>query len=325
MAAGHDLQHWLSDAERQRATRRAVDGFAQRWNAGAVQHRFEEAFATLPAQTAEAVADAAAALFADEAWVDVLIAGLTAELAVDPYFEPPFRAINSDIHSGLIVFEDERVTIAAGVTGALQLAAKKNTPRAGTSIGFTGRMTVLKFVKAGDAVLSFWEAPEITPAFTAADAGRCRPAGERRLADGDILVIDGRRQGYVIERARASLLVLQAEINLDQAPVSVEYDSATLGYAGCSANGDGASRIQMIATLLRKLGGEGAFEAMAPFLDHSDFFVRWHVMREMLGVDGERALPHLRRMAARDPHREPRRAARAALDRLEAPKPRKAA
>jgi hypothetical protein len=186
-------------------------------------------------------------------------------------------------------------------------------------------MTVLKFVKAGGAVLSFWEAPEINAAFTAADAGRCGRAGERRVADGDILVIDGRRQGYVIERARANLLVLQAEINLDQAPLSVEYDSATLRFAGCSANGDGASRIQMISTLLRKLAGKGAFEAMAQFLDHPDFFVRWHVMRELLGVDGESALPHLRHMAACDPHPEPRRAARAVLDRLDPPRPRKAA
>src|SRR3954466_8478540 len=189
MAAGQDLQNWLTDSERQRSPRRAVDGFARRWNGGAVQHRFEEAIANLPAQTAEAVAEAAAALFADDSWISALIAGLAAELAADLCFEPPFRAISSDIHQGLIVFEDERVTIAAGVTGALQLAAKKNAPRAGTSIGFTGRTTVLKFVKAGNAVLSFWEAPETPAAFPGAGGGRCRRVGERRLADGDILVV----------------------------------------------------------------------------------------------------------------------------------------
>jgi hypothetical protein len=39
----------------------------------------------------------------------------------------------------------------------------------------------------------------------------------------------------------------------------------------------------------------------------------------MLGLDARAALPHLKRMAASDPHPEPRRAARAVLDRLEAP------
>jgi hypothetical protein len=184
---------------------------------------------------------------------------------------------------------------------------------------------VLKFVKAGGARISLWEAPPITAAFTAADAGQCARTGELRLADGDILTIDGRHQGYVIEQARANLLVLQAEISLDAGPLSVEYDSATLSYVGCSATSDGASRIQMITTLLRRLGGDAAFPAVAAFLDHPDFFVRWHVMRELLGIDAEAALPHLKRMAARDPHDDVRRAARSVLDRPRAPKTRKAA
>ena len=58
-------------------------------------------------------------------------------------------------------------------------------------------------------------------------------------------------------------------------------------------------------------------QAIAAFLDHPSFFVRWHVMRELLGLDAAAALPQLKRMAARDPHPEARRAARTVLDRLE--------
>ena len=108
-----------------------------------------------------------------------------------------------------------------------------------------------------------------------------------------------------------------AEIAVDQAPLSVEYDSATGVYVGCSATGDTSSRIQMISTLFRKLGRNDAFPAIAAFLDHSDFFVRWHVMKELLGIDTAAALPHLKRMAATDPHPDPRRAARTVLDRIE--------
>jgi hypothetical protein len=325
MAAGQDLQHWLADSGRQRRTQRAIDAFGHQWDRGPVQRRFDAAMANLPAKTAEAASEAARALFADDAWVDALISGLARQLHDDPFFEPPFRTIGSDIHNSLIVFEGEPMSIAVGVAGVLQLAAKKTAPRGATSIGFSGRVSVLKFVKAGDALLSFWDAPRITAGFNRAEAGQCRRTGEQRLADGDILTIDGRHQNYVIEHARANLLILQAEINLDQAPLSVEYDSASLAYVGCSANGDGASRIQMIATLLRKLGCDGAFEAAAPFLDHPDFFVRWHVMRELLGIDAEAALPLLERMAAHDVHPDPRRAARAVLDRLAASDPRRAA
>ena len=173
-------------------------------------------------------------------------------------------------------------------------------------------------MRAGGARLSFWEAPRITAAFTAAEAGHCVRTGERDIGDGEILVVDGRCQSYVIERLRGSLVLLQAQIALDQAPFSVEYDSASGAFVGCSATDDTSSRIQMVTTLLRKLGRDDAFPAVAALLDHEDFFVRWHVMKELLGLDPAAALPHLRRMAAGDPHPEPRRAARAVLDRLEA-------
>lgn len=312
-----ELQSWLADRTRQRLTRQASDDFARSWDRGPVQQRFDGAMAALPEQSAEAVAATVRGLFADDSWIDLLIDGLAARLAADPFFEPPFRALNSDLHAGLILFEDPRVTFAAGVSRAVELAARKTAKRGATSVGFTGRMTVFKFVRAGGARLSIWEAPRIEAGFTAAAAGRCARIGECRLEDGEIFTIDGRRQSFVIEHASSNLLFVQAEISLDQAPVSVEYDSQSLEYVGCSATGDSASRIQMIATLLRKLGCDGAFEPVAAFLDHPDFFVRWHVMRELLGIDAAAALPHLRRMAARDTHPDTRRAARQALDRLE--------
>jgi hypothetical protein len=321
MVAGQQLQDWLSDRERQRLTQRAIEAFAQDWRRGPVQQRFAHAMSALPEQSAEAVAEAARALFADDGWIEAVIEGLAAQVGADPFFAPPLPHLNSDVHSGLVVFQDERVSITVSVADKARLAAKKTAKRGATSIGFTGRVSVLKFVRAGGARLSLWEAPQITADFAAARAGRCRRVGERDLADGDILVIDGRRQGYVIEQARANLFVVQAETTIDQAPLSVEYDSTSLGYVGCSATDDGASRIQMMTTLLRKLGCDGGFEAIEAFLGHPDFFVRWHVMKELLGIDAGAALPHLKRLAARDPHPDVRRAARSVLDRLSAPAP----
>jgi hypothetical protein len=325
MIVGKDLETWLADKSRQCRTQAAVDGFARAWRSGPIHRQFDDALTGLPEQSAEAIAEAMRGLFADHRWVGRLIDRLARALGDDPFFDPPFPVVNSDIHNGLLVFQDPRVSIVAGVSGAAQLAAKKNGPRGPTSVSFTGQMAVVKFVHAGDALLSFWEAPRITAGFSAGNSDTCARTGERRLADGDIVTIDGRRQSFVIEHARSNLVMLQASIAQDQAPLSVEYDSATLSYVGCSATGDSASRIQMLATLLRKLDCEGAFEPVAAFLDHPDFFVRWHLMKELLGIDAEAALPHLKRMAARDPHPEPRRAARAVLDRLAAPRPSKAA
>lgn len=319
MTAAPEIQTWLADREAQRRTQSAIGQFAHDWASGPVHQRFDAAMAALPEQSVDAVVEATRGLFADDAWVETLIDALAAKLADDPFFEPPFRPINSDVHHGLIVFQDERLSLAIGVSGVGELAAKKSRPRGATSIGFTGRIQVLKFVRAGEARLSFWEAPEIDAGFTAGGAGNCRRVGEQALKDGDLIVIDGRRQAYVIEAARSNLFVLQAELTIGQAPLSVEYDSEHLCFVGCSATGDGSSRIQMIATLIRKLGCDGGFAAIEALLGHPDFFVRWHVMKELLGIDANAALPHLKRMAARDPHPDVRRAARSVLDRLAAP------
>jgi len=315
--AAHSLAEWLTSKPAQRRTQQRIDHCGKSWSCDEVHQRFDAAMAALPSESAEAIAEAVAALLADESWLDTLIDTLAAELAGDPFFEPPFPALHTEVHQGLVVYQDPRVAIAAGATGIGQLAARKTAKRGATSVSFTGRLTVLRFLKAGDASISLWKAPPLGPEFSAASAGPCARTGERRISDGDLLVIDGRRQSYVVEHAKSSLLILQAEIMLDQAPVKVEFDSETGQYIGCSANDDGSSRIQMLTTLLRKLDAPQAFAAIADFLGHGDFFVRWHAMRELLGIDLEAALPHLRTMAARDPHAEPRRAARALLDRIE--------
>jgi hypothetical protein len=322
MIVGDVLKTWTSDRAAQRATQASVDAFGRDWDRGPIHRRFDDAMASLPATaTAEDVAATVRPLFADHGWVDLLVSGLAGKMREDPFFDPPFRNLNSDVSAGLLVFEDEKVSIAVSVTSAQQLAARKNRPRGATSVGFSGQLNLLKFIKAGGATLSFWEAPLIGAGFSAAEAGTCRRTGARKIADGEFLLVDGRHQSYVIEGLRGSMVLLQGTIAVDQAPLGVEYDSATGAYVGCSATGDTSSRIQMITTLLRKLDHQAAFPAIAAFLDHPDFFVRWHVMKELLGLDAEAALPHLKRMAASDPHPDPRRAARLVLDRLERPAP----
>jgi hypothetical protein len=313
-----DLSAWLADIAAQYRTRRAIDAVAVEWRTSAAYRRLDAAFATAADDSAETCAAIAATLLAD-AWVDTLVAGLADRLRSDPFAEPPFQMIDSDIHKGLAIYDTPAVSIGFGAINAGRLAAKKTAPRGATSINFTGKMSVLRFIRAGDACLSFWEVPRIGADFSLASARPCRYAGKRRIVDGEVLIVDGRRQAYVIEHARANMLLAQAEISADQAPVSVEYDSAGLAAIGCSANDDGASRIQMMATLLRKLDRRAAFPVLASFLAHPDFFVRWHVMRELIGLDARAALPHLAALAEHDPHPDVRAAAQATLARLALP------
>ena len=264
---------------------------------------------------AEDVAAVVANLFADDFWVDALIEGLAEALARRSLFRAALPHINSDIHNGLVVFEDDHVSIAAGRQPRRPARRQEERDAAARARSpFRASSTLFKFVKAGGARLSFWECPPITDGFQRRrpPAAASAPASAS-IEDGEILVVDGRRQSFVIEHAAANLVVLQATVKPGRAPLAVEYDSETRAYVGCSAADDSASRIQMITTLLRKLDCAAAFPAIAAFLDHPNFFVRWHVMKELLGLDAEAALPHLQadgraRPASRGAPRRPRRA-----------------
>ncbi len=310
------LSEWADTPERYRRSEAGINRFAGEWNQGPHNRRIAAAMSAVSAPKADLVADAVCRLFQDEKWAGALINALTEEMRSDPFFVPPFRHINSDVHQGLILYEDELVSIALGISNAIQLAAKKDMKRGATSIGFTGQVSVLKFVKSGAARLSLWEAPFIGPDFSRANAGTCRKTGEHHPADGEIMIVDGRFQSFVIEHAQSNVVLLQAVMKPDQAPLSVEYDSACHEYIGCSAADDSASRIQMIVTLLRKLDRADAFPVIAAFLDNPNFYVRWHVMRELLGLDAMAALPFLERMAAEDSHEENKNAAGQVLDSL---------
>jgi hypothetical protein len=115
-------------------------------------------------------------------------------------------------------------------------------------------------------------------------------------------------------------------VKLNDGEVETRAELAEMIYAQLTSAGadavvglpadDSAARIQMIATLLRKLDCAAAFEVLVPFLDNSNFYVRWHIMRELLGLDAAAALPYLERMAANDPHDDNVRAAQSVLDRI---------
>ena len=98
------------------------------------------------------------------------------------------------------------------------------------------------------------------------------------------------------------------------APLAAEYDSKTLAFVGASSTDEASSRVQMMVSLLRTMEREDALPLIVEALDSPHFYTRWHIMRELLAMDADAALPPLRRMAAGDPHPEVRAAARQTLD-----------
>lgn len=284
-----------------------------RWRGQPPLAALAKALDTLAAPSVEDVGRLLIEALRDTAWLDRWIDALAAGARADPFFEPPLVPLNNGYHVGLQLFSHPFARLSVGVLPVDRLAAKKARRRGPAAITFTGTVSLQKFIKADNAVLTMWRATPATADFELATAPGCRVEANRTLADGDLLWLDGRRQSYVVERATADLVVLQAEILVDPAPLLVEYDADTRQPVSVCSTDDGASRTQMLLSFLRCLGKAHAGDVAGSVTDSPHFFVRWHAMRELLAMDIAFALPHLRAMAAADPHAEVRRTAAGVL------------
>lgn len=314
MIAGAALAAWLADRAAQQRSRDAVDAVSRTWARHPLMTDLETRLAALPARSAAAVLDAARAFIDRTDDIAALIGAMIEGSKADPFFRPPLHSVSSEVQNGLLLFHHRDLSISLGVSGVDMLAAKKAGARGSSSISFTGITGLFRFVKAGGATLSFWEAPPIGDDFVASQAGKCRFVERRRIADGEELVLDGRCQSFVIEHASSDILYFHAMVRPEAAPLAAEYDSRTLAFVGASSTDEAASRIQMMVSLLRTMEREDAVPLLEEALDSPHFYTRWHVMRELLALDADAAQPHLRRMAEADPHPEVRAAARRTLD-----------
>ena len=314
MIPGAALAEWLSNRDAQQRSYDRLDAAARRWSVHPLITRLDREVADLRPRTAEGLI-AAARRFMDQAdEVDAMMRELIGSSRADPFFRPPFHPMVNEVQNSLLLYHHPELSISLGVTGVDMLAAKKTSRKGGASINFNGYATLLRFLKAGGATMSLWECPEIGDSFSAADAGPCRLTSCRRIEDGEEVVIDGRRESFVIEHAETDILLFQAVARAGAAPVSVEYDSDSLEFIGASSTDEASSRLQMMVSLLRALGREDAFPWFEEALDAPQFYTRWHIMREMLAMDADAARPSLERMAAADPHPDIRAAARQTLD-----------
>lgn len=304
---------WFADPAARRAARRRTDDCAARFAASPEVARFTEAIADT--DDAGRVAAAIDRLFADSQWREDLIGALIEEAAADPFFMPPHRGIASAIHDALLLIDRPEAAVALAIVSPDRLAAHKRSGEGRGSVNFSGRRVMLRFIRAGRARLSIWDAPPAGDGFRSGAAGRCRRTAFREMADGDRLDLDTARQTYIFESVAAPAIFLQGEIRVGAAAVAREYDAAGGAFLGASGGRESDARIQMMLSFLRACGRREAARYCARFAQTGPFYLRWYAMREWLALDAAGAWPALAEMARGDPHPDVRAAARAVIDR----------
>jgi len=309
MIVDEALAAWLGDkAWHERSMDLTIDT-NRKFRALPAFRRLQDRLAVCDPNSGEAVLNAARTFLEDDSAIESSVATLVGAARSDLFFRPPLSTGSSEVHQGLLLFDQPRLTIFVSIASAEAVAAKRLARTGGASIVFPGKLSLYKFIKAGGATLSFWQAPEIESGFSAAGSGSCRRVERRRLNDGEIFALDGRRESFVVDHAESDMVYLHAATPLDSAPLTVEYDSDTFEFAGASSTDEASSRAQMMLTLLRTMDRRDAAPVFEAMLSSPHFYTRWAAMRDFLALDCERAIPHLQRMAASDAHPEVREAA----------------
>lgn len=316
MIIGGALGAWMEDRPAQARTMARIRERAREFEGSRDWVLLDSELAAAEAGGADAVLAVARRFIASGRVVEDAIDRLVAAASADPFYRPHLRLASSPVHCGLVLFDRPALTLLAAALDADAIAAKRSNRKGGASIVFTGERALFHFIDAGGATLSFWEAPAIEPGFTAAESGLCRLVERRTIADGETVEVDGRCGTFVVDSAPRNIVYVRASTPLGAAPLRVEYDSVTRDFVGASSTDETSSRTQMMLALLRILEREDAVPVFRELLGGEHFYARWQTMRELLALDSDAALPHLREMAAGDPHPDVREAAAQTLARF---------
>ena len=224
-------------------------------------------------------------------------------------YSPTARVLAAGPFTGLILHEDERMRLTLMSLSPVGHKLKRHrvSVSGGQGVTIPGSDSVVRFLKADGAVLRIWE---VEPFMGDQALGqRVLPDCRRQtVKSGDVVRLVGARHGMSVEHTRGPIVFIMATCLMSRSSVNAHYDESSGSLHSFTAADMASSRVQLLATMLREVGQAG-FESLVSQLNHGDHFVRWHVMREMIAMDAERATPFLLNIAREDPHPQVRDAA----------------
>ena len=170
------------------------------------------------------------------------------------------------------------------------------------------------FILKGAIRYRVWE---VDPFDDSTDMASYEPnmrVGEPRLLEAGEVLREGDFMSVEYLPHDEPTLLVHTQMMSGTAPLDISCSLTSRTLVRVAAPESRLSRYQMIATLMRILERDDAFDLVATLLAEPYHFLRWHGMRELIGLDAERALPLLQKMAETDPQPAVRRAAQLTLD-----------
>jgi hypothetical protein len=234
----------------------------------------------------------------------------------NPLYASSFQPVEGSFFSGLVlVATDQFTAILMSMDGYEIELSKQRKPGQKRSLTFAGLPASLHFYQAHQVELATWRIPPFADEDDLARADiRPERVGSRIYSTGDRASFGNFETFEYNSKAGSSALCLQVQMHQGGAPMSLQFDIDTLKLVGASSPSQEPTRLQMLATAMRMFGRTDAMEELESLLSHPSHYVRWHAMRECIGIDSAWAHPRLVRMSEQDPQPAVRRAASATLE-----------
>ncbi|GAA0745965.1 HEAT repeat domain-containing protein [Sphingomonas sp. ABOLD] len=238
--------------------------------------------------------------------------------ARNPFYGSSFQPISGEFFGGMVlVSTDQFSAMLLGLDGFEIDMAKRRTPGDRRTLTFGGQHTFLKIYRARDFTLQTWKMDPFADEDDLATSGKTYREGPSLVCEpGDTFHFGADEAFEYTSKVGAHALVLQVQMYRHGLPMALEFDVDSRSLVGAASSAQEPTRLQMLATAMRLFGRQDAGEQMERLVAHPSHYVRWHAMREYLGLNLERAWPLLERMCAEDPHPAVRRAAQKTIHHL---------
>jgi hypothetical protein len=233
----------------------------------------------------------------------------------NPLYASSFQPVEGSFFSGLVlVATDQFTAILMSMDGYEIELSKLRKPGQKRTLTFAGLPAALYFYRAHEVELTTWRIPPFVDEDDIARSDiRPERVGSQVFGTGNRVAFGNFETFEYNSKAGSSALCLQVQMHQGGAPMSLQFDIDTLELVGASSPSQEPTRLQMLATAMRMFGRTDALDELASLLSHPSHYVRWHTMRECIGLDSVWAHPRLIHMSQNDPQPAVRRAATTTL------------
>ncbi|GGI77157.1 hypothetical protein GCM10007973_12570 [Polymorphobacter multimanifer] len=311
MRNGSDWQTMLRDADYEAEV-------VAKARALGVHHRDASGIAALEKQVAALGDDAAASFEAVEDFftlsrVREVLAAERAAFADTRTFASKFQGFSTSSQTAMAVARARNfITLLVAIDPHMLKIGKQRRPGDKRSVSFSGTPFSMKLLR-GTLPVRRWV---LTPCDDTTDLGAvgrmASPAMPEVMVAGETIRLGSFETVEYLAGGTAALLLI-TQMSNGEAPVALTCDADSGEVRSTQAVGQAPSRLQMLASVARMFDRDDAWDAVRGLLDHPLHFVRWHALRELIGMDAGRALPDILRLMESDPQPAVRRGAGTAL------------